>query len=300
MAEQHVQVLSALGLTKEQTDILENMTPEQLKEFKPDDLVGAAFTGMKTKLTNDAEFLKTIPEDKIDPSILKRYESGQYARFQNELVEVATKKLGLEDKDLTPEDRKSIKTMAEKMANLYLGKKGNVEGLQKMQGELQEARQKLDEMTTKHQEVLTAELNKLNGANSAKIIRMLTRVELSSMEGISLKVGANLVSDPVLALLNSKYAVVLGDDDSLSIAQKENPKLKVVDDKGKEVTFAQALKQAALDLKIADPITDDGKGGPGKTKKVVVGDGGGSDDNVTIIPDYIKNKMNLKDDSLEK
>src|SRR4051812_22577634 len=100
MPEQHKLLLAAVGVPDDQITALEGLTAEQLKEWKPDELATTIRGLVKTGLENDPTFLASIPKDKINPAILKEIEKGQYARFQNELVEVATKKLGLEDKDL--------------------------------------------------------------------------------------------------------------------------------------------------------------------------------------------------------
>lgn len=292
MPEQHVQLLTALGVPKESIDALEGLKPEQLKDWKPDELVTAIQTPIQTKLSNDANFLASIPKDKINPTILKEIEKGQYARFQNELVDVATKKLGLEDKELTEEDRKSIKGLAEKMAVLYLGKKGNVEGLQKMQQELAEARQALENVKTEHTANLTKELEKVNGANSAKLIKTLIKVGLKDLDGVDLPVAAGFISEPVLALMNSKYSIVLDANDNLDIKQKDNVALDVIDKAGKKVTFMDALKETVLTNKLGVEKKQEGGGGP---RSVIVKPGGGEGGeggSGELVPSYIANKIN--------
>jgi len=293
MAEQHVQLLTNLGIPKEQIDTLESLTPEQLKEWKPDDLVTAVQTNMKNTLSNDATFLSTIPEDKINKDILKKIESGQYARFQNELVEVATKKLGLDDKEvLTAEDRKSIKAMTEKIAHAYATKTGNVEGLKKMQTELAEARQGLEALKEEHTNNLKTELEKLNGVNSAKLIKTLAKVELQGLTDVELSVDAKFISEPVLSALSSKYNVVLDANDNLDIKQKDNVALDVLDKVGKKVSFSQAIKEIVLDNKLGTLVKEGEPGGAGHKKKIIVGGGaGGGSDETIVLPDYIQEKI---------
>jgi len=297
MPEQHIQLLTSLGIPKEQIDTLEALTPEQVKEWKPDEMVTVVQTNMKNTLSNDPTFLSTIPEDKINKEILKKYESGQYARFQNELIEVATKKLGLDDKEvLTLEDRKSIKTMTEKIAHAYATKTGNVEGLKKMQTELAEARQGLEALKEEHTNNLKTELEKVNGANSAKLIKTLAKVELQGLTDIELSVDAKFISDPVLSALSSKYNVVLDGNDNLDIKQKDNVALDVIDKGGKKITFSQAIKEIVLDNKLGT-LVKEGDPGPGGKKKIIVGSGGGGSDEPIVLPDYIMQK--IKENSVE-
>lgn len=299
MPEQHVQLLKGLGFNDEQIKTVEEMTPEQLKEWKADELITAGQTHMKGILSNDATFLASIPEDKINPETLKKIEKGQYARFQNELEEVAIKKLGLDPNDLSADDKKSIKGYAEKMANVYLTKKGNVDGLKKMQEEVSEARQSLEKMKGEHETNLKTELEKVNGANSARLIRTLTKVELSDLDDVQLSVAAAYISDPALKELSSKYTVILDADDNLDLKQKENAALDVMDKGGKKVTFKQALREVIISKKLGTEIKDDGKGGGGGKKKVIIdGDGGnGGDGEAKVVASYIADKIAKQPDT---
>lgn len=293
MPEQHVQLLKGLGYNDEQIKAVEEMTPEQLKEWKPDELITAAQTNMKNVLSNDATFLGSIPEDKINKDILKKIESGQYARFQNELIEVATKKLGLDDKEvLTAEDRKSIKAMTAKIAEAYAVKTGNVDGLKKMQTELSEAQQSLERMKGEHETNLKTELEKVNGTNSAKFIKMLTKVELAGLDDVQLSVAAGFISDPVLQAMSSKYTIVLDANDNLDIKQKDNANLDVLDKGGKKISFKAAMREEVLTNKLGVEIKEDPKN-PGGKKKVVIDEGGngGAGGGDKGVPSYIQDKI---------
>jgi len=307
MPEQHVQLMKGLGISDDEIKAIEALTPDQMKAwaekptdpeslkiFDPSKYVGNVQTGIKTKLSNDPEFLKTIPEDKIDPAILKKYESGQYARFQNELVEVATKKLGLEDKDLTADDRKSIKVLAEKIAVSYLSKNTKDGSLKEMQTQLQTALQSVETMKTEHTTNLTKALEETNGKHTAKLIKTLTKVELASIDGITLSVGASFISDPVLSALTAKYAVVLDDNDNLVLKQKENPKLDVIDTAGKTVTFQQALKETVVANKLGVVKAADDKDkdkDKDKRNKIIIGGGDGGGGEIDLVPSYIADKI---------
>jgi hypothetical protein len=302
MPEQHVQLMKGLGFTEDEIKAVEALTPDQLKAWKADDpeqlkifnpaaLITSVQTGMKNKLSNDPEFLGAIPEDKINKDILKKIESGQYARFQNEIVEVAKKKLGLNDEEvLTAEDRKSIKAMVEKLSHAYAKKAGGAEGLQQLQKEKAEALQALDEMKTQQPELLKKEIEKVTGASTMKIIKTLTKVELMGLEDVRLGVGASILSEPALQLLNAKYTVVLDENDNLDLKQKGNPALDVMDDKGKKLTFAQGLRAVVLENKLGAEIKEDEKKEL-KKKKLLIEGGGGDDDEPVVVDGHIAAKI---------
>lgn len=290
MAKQHVDLMKGLGYSDEQIKSIEEMKPEDAETFKPEEMVTVVQNNLKTKFSNDPEFLATIPEDKLPKTLLKKIESGQYARFQNELVEVATKQLGLEDKELTDEDRKSIKGLALKIATTHLQKKGGAEGLQKMQTELSAALQSVETLKDQHKTNLTEELAKVNGTHNAKLIRVLAKVELQGLDDISLAVPANIISDPALQALGEKYLVVLDANENLDIKQKDNPALDVIDKAGKKVTFNQALKEVVLEKKLGT-VKEEEKDPKNGKKKVIIDGGGDGKEGVVEVPDYIKNKM---------
>lgn len=301
MPEQHVQLMKGLGFDDEQIKAIEAITPDQMKDWKADDpeklkvfnpgeLVTKVQTGMKNVLSNDPAFLASIPKDKISPAILKEVEKGQYARFQNELIDVATKQLGLDEKtDLTEEDRKSIRGLTAKIATAYLSKNGNVAGLEKMQKDLQKALEENETLKTGSEEKTKKQIEELNGKHSLKLINTLAKVELQGLDGIKLAVAANYVSGPVLSAMNEKYAIVLDANDNLVLKQKEQPALDVLDKAGKTVTFQQAMKETVLALKLGTEDKPDPTDPKGKKKVIIEGGGGGED--VVELPAHIKSKV---------
>jgi hypothetical protein len=288
MAQQHVTLLTGLGLTPEQAAQLDAIKPEDLAAWKPDELIGTITAGQKNKFLNDAEFLNAIPEDKIPEATRKKYESGQYARFQNELIEVATKKLGLEDSILTPEDRKSIKTLAEKMATSYLAKNNSTEGLQKMQGELQKMTTNLEAKDAEWKTKLETDLAAVNTKAEVRLLKTLTRAELGTLEGIKLNVPPSYLTDPILAEMNAKYTLVINDNDEIICMQKENPKLRAVDSKNKNIEFGPELKALVIAKKLGTEVKDDTTDDGGGKKKVTIDGSGGEP---SELPDYISKKV---------
>lgn len=290
--KQLIAILMAFGMSKAEAEKVSNLTEDELKEWKPDEVSEKIRGNVKTALSNDQSFLDTIPEEKIPAAVKKNIEKNQYARFQNELIDVATKELGLEDKDLTEDDRKSIKKLAGKMANLYLTKKGSVEGLQKMQTELAQARQDLTKKDEDWKTKLDTETGAIKNTYSQKIIRSLAQSALSSLDKVKLNVGASYLTDPVLNKLNSKYKVMLSDNDELTVKQKENDKLDVVDKGGKILTFNDVLRQTVLEDKLGIEVKEEEGGGSGGRSRIIVDEGGGGEQGGIKIPGYIEESIN--------
>jgi hypothetical protein len=304
MSKQFTTILTALGLPEDKITALSALKDDQLTDWKPDEFVTEIRNAQKTGLLNDADFLNSIPEDKVPDATKKKIESGQYARFQNELIEVATKQLGLEDKELTVEDRKSIKGLAKKMAETYLTKKGNVDGLQQMQRDLTDMTAKLEAKDTEWQTTLDNKLKENNGTANTKLLKVLTRSELADLDNIKLNVPAAYVTDPLLAKLSAKYALVLDDNDDIQLMQKANPALKATDTANKPLVFKQELRKLVLEEKVGVEVKADEGDGKSKKKTVTVGGGEGGEEGQTTlaIPSYIQKNIdaNIKAEQAKK
>lgn len=287
MAKQHVAIFQALGLSKKDIDALEALKDEQLTDWKPDDTVDSIRTAVKKVLENDPEFLNGIPEDKIPEALRKKYETTQYSRFQNELLDAAKKQLGFDDKDLeqlSAEDRKSIKKTMVKIAELNLSKKNNTEGLKKLQDDYQDALQQLEKKDTDWQTKLDTEMKKVTDTNGEKVVRYLAQNNLASLDKIKLNVPASYIVDPILGKLRSKYSVVMEGDD-LVLRQKDNAALKVVDKKGHELSFAEAIRAQVLEDKVGVEETPEK---PGERRKTTVDTSEGGGNNQGGVPAYIQ------------
>lgn len=296
MAKQHELLFKALGVPDNLIKIIEEVKPEEAENFKPEEIVKSIREGSKSLLMNDGDFLKTIPEDKIHPDILKKYESGQYARFTNELIEVATKKLGLDEKKVfTDEDKKSIKKLAEKMATSYLAEKGNTDGLAKMQADLQKALGDLDQQKTEFETKLSTEKEALSVANVGKVLKLLTTIELGKLDKVKLNVPATYITDPLLGKLGNKYNLVL-ENDQIELRQKENKALKVLDSAGKEISFAQALRSQVLEDKVGEEVKEQQQ--QQQHRQIIVNPGEEGNGEITT-PSYIQDKID-KATALEK
>jgi hypothetical protein len=288
MAKQHIAILKALGIAQKDIDAIEALT-DDLKDWTPDATVESVRTAVKKVLENDPDFLNSIPEDKIPEPIRKKYETTQYSRFQNELLDAAKKQLGFEDKDLeqlTPEDRKSIKKTMVKIADLHLGKKNNTEGLKKLQDDYQEALAQLEKKDTDWQTKLDTEVKTVRDGNTDKLVKYLAQTNLATLDKIKLNVPASYIVDPILGKLRSKYTVMMEGDD-LVLRQKANPALKVMDSKGKETSFAEALRAQVLEDKVGVEETKEAA----ERKRTTVDTSEGHQEGVIQTPDYIKSRM---------
>jgi hypothetical protein len=286
-------IMLAMGVPQAKIDSLLAMTDEQAKEFKPDEIVKEIGETQRNKLLNDPEFLNAIPEDKVPETTRKKIESGQYARFQNELIEVAMKKLGLKDKeDLTDEDKKSIKGLTEKIARTYLEKNNGSDGLKKLQADLQAALEEKTTLETSLTEKLTNREKELNGEFGSKMVNMLTKLQLSNLDKVKLAVQPGYIATPVLEKLRSKYHLNLNGEE-IELKQKDNPALDVIDKAGKKLSFGEALRAVVLEDKLGTEITEEegGKAGGGRTKVKVDGGSGGGEGGEVEVASYISDKM---------
>lgn len=294
MAKQHVLIFQALGIPQASIDKIEALKEEELKEWKPDEYVGEINTLTKTKLENDPTFLNAIPEDKVPDAIKKKIEKGQYARFQNELFDVA-KKLNLTDKDISEEDKKSIKGIAEKIAVAYLANNNSTDGLKKMQTDLAEARQQLESANTTWQKKFDDGLAAEKTSWQSKLLRLVFQSTLGSLPKIKLTVPPEYLTDRLFSKMNSQYNLVLGDNEQILLKQKENAALDVIDKAGKKIGISDALREMVIADKVGEEVVED----PTKKKTVIVQPTPGQENEV-VVPTYIQEAAGVVQSMEEK
>lgn len=295
MAKQHIAIFKSLGFDQKDIDAIEAIKEDD-KDWKPDATVETIRTGMKKILENDQTFLDSIPEEKIPAAIKKNIEKSQYARFQNELIDVAKKELGLDDKEiLTDEDRKSIKVMTSKIAKAYFSKNSNDDAAKKLQKELGESVQLLATKEQEWSEKVKTETAAVEGKFQSKLIKTLLGTNLASLDKIKLHVSPGILTTPVLDKLSSKYSVVIDEQDNLDIKDKINPKLEAMDAKtGKKIPIIDALREIVIAEKLGEEVKEDTGGEGGGKKKVIVDSGGGAGgegNDAVVLPDYIKESI---------
>lgn len=293
MGQQHIKLLQGIGVDQSIIDEVENLPEDKVGEWSPDKATGAIRSAVETVLLNDNSFLSKLTPEKIPAEVRKQIEAGQLTRFEREIMEVAKKDLGLEDKDfsdMTRGEKDSIvKTMVRHAANKHLAKKGNVEGLREMQGQLSDMTKQLEEKDTNWETKLNTELDKVNGAANTKVIKAVTRAALATMDGVALNVPPSYITDPILAKLQNNYTIVLDGNDEPQLMDKKNPNLAAMAN-GKVITFAEALRKQVLEDKVgSEKKEEDDKGGGKRT--VIIGSGGKTVDVGEIVPDYIRDKV---------
>lgn len=289
-------ILKELGIETKDIEAIIGLSEDDQKTYKPQDIVDKIKAGTKTALMNDDAFLSSIPEEKIGKGILKKIESGQYARFQNELLEAAKKNLGLEDKDLedlTEEEKKSIKKTMVRIADKHLAKKGGQEGVAAIQKQLADATEALEKKDGEIETKVNEAVDKTTKAFGQRIISTLTKGELGSLDKVKLNVKPEYIIDKVLQKVAAKYEAVLqvGDDDVIHLKQKKNDALAVVGKDNKEILFATALREVVLEEKLG---TEEATPGPGGKKKQLIdssGGDGGNEDGETVVASYIQDKI---------
>lgn len=290
MAEQHIKFLQGLGVPQDQIEILEKVEADKAKDYDATELVNLVKGNYKTSFLNDADFLNGIPEEKIPEETRKKFEKGQYARFQNEILSAAKTKLGLEDTDLadlTEEEKKSIQKMVVKIAEKHLGKKGSVQGAKDLQEQVSKLTGDLEKKDVDWQAKLDNELQAKEGKAGARIIKAETKSLLSSLDGVELTVPASYITDQLLAKITAKYLVVLDANDEPQLKQKENPALDVMEG-GKKVSFADMLKKQVIEDKVGKAKEVEK---PGERKRVTVGAGEGGEESGVELASYITDKI---------
>lgn len=284
MAEQHKQILKAFGLSATQIDALENMTADQLATLKVDDYVTPVKAAFQNQFLNDETFLEGIPEEKTSKAVKKNIEKSQYARFMNEMKDIA-KELQIDFADLSADDLKSIKGFYRETFKKGLSKAGNTQAMVELQDKLSQA---LGEKTT-----LEAGVDKkVADAVAAEGQKYLTRLEKSAittkLAGIKgLTVKPDYISDRVLGRVREKYEPVFDVETmSFKLMQKGNTALDVLKSDGSKMAFDEAV----MDILKADELWKEPvvvKDKEIKTEKIRV-DG---DLTKPVIPDYIQRNI---------
>jgi hypothetical protein len=233
-------VLTALGVPAADITALKGVTAESLKDFKPETIVTSLRTNLENTYLNNPEFLGKITPEKLPEKLKKDIESGQYGRFMNELGAVATK-AGIDLSDLAEDEKKSLSKTAQKILDKYAGKLNTPEALNALQKEVQKlTRANTDLEATVEQKVAAATAAATQGQNG-----LLTKLLTENLLGtLGTKVKASALTDGAISLANDLYTLVLNGT-TISIKQKANPALDVINKDGSVKTYKQALEEIA-------------------------------------------------------
>lgn len=241
--EAYTAVLTDLGLPADKIEALKGVTADTLKDFKKEDFLAPIKTNLETSFLNDPNFLSKITREKVPEVVRKDIESGQYGRFMNEFKDYATKTLGLDLADLTPDEEKSLRKVAEKVTTKYAGKLGTPEALKTVQAELQKA---LADNTTKdstHAETLKTTVAATEAKYTSLFTKLLAQTQLANIEG-GLVAPAEMLTDSVLELAKAQYTLK-NEGTEVVVKRKDNPELDAVNTDGTKVTFSQIIKDIA-------------------------------------------------------
>lgn len=289
--EQFKQVLAAAGLPQEQIEALSVLTPEQLKEFKPDEYATALGSSYRNRFLNDSEFLSSISLEKIPESIKKTLEGNQYGRFMNETRTYAEKELGLDLSDMTQEQGKGLKSVLAFIMQKNTAKMSNPDAVKELQSQLQKTLQELDQTKTTATERETAIRLEESSKYMGRFQNYATLQELSTIEDLA--IDPNAVSEIVFKMVEAKYTPVLNPDTlEFKLMRKDNPALDAIDKAGKPITFRQAALEVMTGKKgfLTEKKADDPNPEPGKVTKVVVG----KDGQPTHISSHIRKLAGLE------
>lgn len=241
--EAYTAVLTDLGLPADQVEALKGVTAETLKDFKAANFVTPIKTSLETSFLNDPAFLSKITKEKIPDAVRKDIESGQYGRFMNEFKDYATKGLGLDLTDLTPEEEKSLKKVAEKVTTKYAGKLGTPEALKTVQAELSKVMGENAVKDQTHAEALKTTVANTKAEYTGLFTKLLTQTNLAGIEG-GLVAPAEMLADSILAIAQGEYNLKL-EGTEVVVKRKENAELDAVNTDGTKKTFKQILTEIA-------------------------------------------------------
>lgn len=269
-------VLQNLGLTPEQVAEIAKIDEATVKDFKPETYISQIHTG----LYNNNEFLSKIPTEKLPESVIKSAEAGQYGRFINEAKGFIEKTLGVDLKDLSEAETKSVKGILTKSFEKYGAKMNNPEALKELQTNLQKTIAEKEGLEQTHTTKLTEEVNRVKSESNQTLTRLIVRTTLQEI-GITAK--PKFATLEAIEYLNNQYSLV-PQGDTISIRQKVNPELDVL--KGsKPLTLEEALTEFATKEGILKPATKEEQQESGTVKMNV------EKGSLSILPDYIRESI---------
>lgn len=283
----HVEtLLTTLGIAAEDATKIIGLSEEDQKNFDAAPYAEKVKSNYQTQFQNDPNFFSDITIEKLPPDIIKKMESGQYARATNVAKEKIAKALGFtadEIKDLAGEDFKSLDFYIPALAEKYTKSKA---GDKEIQSQLIEARKKLEGFDGYEERIKGQYETESNAKVSSAIFNAALIGELSAIQG--LKIPAGDIAKAANDILQSKYGFERVGDFSIELRQKANPTMKVLkENSSHELTLKDALNEIAVERGWVEKEVDNGIG-HGKMKIVP------KDGELSMIPPHLQDKISRK------
>lgn len=284
----HVEtLLTTLGIAAEDATKIIGLSEEDQKNFDAAPYAEKVKSNYQTQFQNDPNFFSDITIEKLPPDIIKKMESGQYARATNVAKEKIAKALGFtadEIKDLAGEDFKSLDFYIPALAEKYTKSKA---GDKEIQSQLIEARKKLEGFDGYEERIKGQYETESNAKVSSAIFNAALIGELSAIQG--LKIPAGDIAKAANDILQSKYGFERVGDFSIELRQKANPTMKVLkENSSHELTLKDALNDIAVERGWVEKEQESGAGS-GKFK-VEPNEKGV----LTMIPPHLQDKISKK------
>lgn len=284
----HVEtLLTSLGIPAEDATKIISLSEEDQKTFDAAPYAEKVKGNYQTQFQNDPNFFSDITIEKLPPDIVKKMESGQYARATNVAKEKIAKALGFtadEIKDLAGEDFKSLDFYIPALAEKYTKSKA---GDKEIQAQLIEARKKLEGFDGYEERIKGQYETESNAKVSSAIFNAALIGELSAIHG--LKIPAGDIAKAANDILQSKYGFERVGDFSIELRQKANPTMKVLkENSSHELTLKDALNDIAVERGWVEKEQESGAGS-GKFK-VEPNEKGV----LTMIPPHLQDKISKK------
>lgn len=213
-------------------------------DIKPDDVVKQISDAVSNRLRDSPDFYNSIEVDKLKTTsafktILDEGYNKAIALHSKELKEAFGKEI---DKDFTEEEKK-LPNYYKKVAQRYAEQVGKIkmdDVAKGLQSENERLKNTLTEAEEKQQQALEA-------VKTQYLQKITTILETQAAQkallphAANIKFGLDGSLKEVIAKVNSKYAVIVGEDGEVELRNKENSSFKAKDDKGQEITYENAL-----------------------------------------------------------
>lgn len=281
-------LLTAIGVPAEDAATIIALPEAEQAAFDVKPYAEKVRNNYQTQLQNDPAFFNDLTLEKLPADVKKKVENAGFGRASKIVTDKFLKGIGMTEADyadLPQETKDKIELLIPAIAERYTKTKA---GDKETQGQLIEARKKLEEYEGYEEKVKTKYEADANEKINSAIFRANLIGELSAIPG--LKIPAADIAKAAEDILNGKYAFQRVGDFSIELRQKSNPQMKVLkDNSSHELTLKEALTQIATDRGWVAEDSDDGNKGSGKIKVEP-----GKDGKLNMIAPHLRDKISKK------